>query len=152
MVSKSVMGSRRQDAPSAATASAVDPQWGEIGALLLAVMAGPLCWALWVWPSINDAGYLPESGYAGFFATLALIALAVGALGGLGSLSLVLLSIVSYVSAMATVFFWWSQDETGLFMVGIIMLALPVLAGAFIFVAAGRGAMRALLRRREGQR
>lgn len=57
------------------------------------------------------------------------------ALSGPGAGVFLPLALLLYLSARGTVYVWWSSsDTTGLFMVGIMMLALPVLAGTFLFV------------------
>ncbi|MGC1209354.1 MAG: hypothetical protein WA880_15525 [Ornithinimicrobium sp.] len=45
---------------------------------------------------------------------------------------------------MVTIYVWWSGDVTGLFMIGVMMLALPVALGAVGFVPGDWGIGRSL--------
>ncbi|MGB3827754.1 MAG: hypothetical protein WA962_03180 [Ornithinimicrobium sp.] len=110
-----------------------------IAGVLFAILAGPVAWAMWVWPFRSDFGYLPPSGYTAFFVTLALWGVLIGAVAVRRFPTLMALAAISWMSVMITLYVWWSQDETGLFMLGIVSLALPVGAAAVALLATGWG-------------
>ena len=110
------------------------------------VLLGPLAaWLLWV--SWSD-GYASDASNVAWFASVATAVVAAGALAPAGWAHRVALSALGVVSTIATLVWWWSaEDESGLFMVGVL-LATPLVAAA----APALLGLGALLRRHLGRR
>ncbi|GAA1450477.1 hypothetical protein GCM10009641_82990 [Mycobacterium cookii] len=89
----------------------------------MVVVGPPVAWLLWVSWSEDKAS---DAVHVAWFATVAASWIVAGALVGRRS-TRVRIAAVAVVSALATLFGWWSsQDESGLFVVGLI-IATPFL-------------------------
>jgi hypothetical protein len=99
-----------------------------LAALSAVVLGPPVAWLLWVSWSEDKAS---DAAHVAWFATVAMCSIAAGALAGRRSAHLPI-AAVAVVSALVTLFGWWSsQDESGLFMVGL-MIATPCLVLASV--------------------
>ena len=97
-----------------------------------AVVAGPpLAWLLWISWSEDKAS---DAAHVAWFATVAASWVVAGALAGRRSAHPTI-AAVAVVSALVTLFAWWSsQDDSGLFLVGLLfvtpfllVMSLPLL-------------------------
>lgn len=87
------------------------------------VLGPPVSWLLWVSWSGDKAS---DAAHVAWFATVAMCWVAAGALAGRRSAHR-RIAVVAVVSALVTLFCWWSsQDESGLFLVGLL-IATPFL-------------------------
>ena len=102
-----------------------------LAALSAVVLGPPVAWLLWVSRSEDKAS---DAAHVAWFATVAASWVVAGALAGRRSAH-VRIAAVAVVSALVTLFGWWSsQDESGLFVVGLItatpfllLMSLPLL-------------------------
>ena len=113
--------------------------------LAVALLAPPAAWLVWV--SWSD-GTTSEARHVAWFVTVALGCVLAGALAP-RSARLLWPALVAVVSTIVTLFVWWSgEDESGLFLVGIIVATPPVAAASLPLMLLGR----ALASRRRGAR
>ncbi|SED19871.1 hypothetical protein SAMN04489844_3895 [Nocardioides exalbidus] len=108
-----------------------------LAALVVVLATPPLAWLLW----ISSADGTPsDARHVAWFATVALGCVVAGALAGTRS-RLWLPAVSGVASAVVTLYLWWSsEDETGLFMVGIIIATPLMLVASLPLLLIGRAA------------
>jgi hypothetical protein len=104
------------------------PSRATVAAFALVVLSPLVAWLLWVSWSDSKAS---DAMHVAWFATVAVGCVAAGALApGRGTRAW--LAAVAVLSTLATLFWWWSaQDDSGLFIVGLV-LATPLLVAASV--------------------
>ena len=104
--------------------------------VLVVALTPAFAWLVWISPS---EGLASDLAHVAWFATVAVGVLVAGVVAPAGALALGALWPVSVVSTMGTLFLWWSSvDESGLFMVGLIVAFPPVVGAAPLLVMLGR--------------
>ena len=94
-------------------------------AYVLVALGPVLAWVTWISWSDEKAS---DAMHAAWFATVAATCVLAGGLAPRRSTHLAALSGIAIVATMATLFLWWStSDESGLFIIGI-MLATPIVS------------------------
>lgn len=103
--------------------------------LAVALLSPPTAWLVWV--SWSD-GTTSDARHVAWFVTVALGCVLAGALAP-RSARLLWPALVAIVSTVATLFVWWSgEDESGLFLVGIIVATPPVVGASLPLMLLGR--------------
>jgi hypothetical protein len=93
--------------------------------LAMVVLTPPVAWLVWV--SWSD-GKASDAMHVAWFATVALGCVLAGALAD--RTRLLVIAGAAILSTIVTLFVWWSsEDESGLFLVGII-IATPLVVAA----------------------
>ncbi|NYI69195.1 hypothetical protein [Spelaeicoccus albus] len=105
-------------------------------AYALVLLSPALAWSAWVsW----DGGYASNAMSVLWFVTVALGCLISGILAPRSKRHYFTLVAIATVSTIVTLYLWWSsEDETGLFMVGIIIVAPLVLVASGVVLLIGR--------------
>ena len=99
-----------------------------VAAFLVALLSPPLAWLVWV-PWSN--GSASDAVNIAWFVTVAVGCVVAGALAG-EHVRRLWLALVAILSTVATLWLWWSsEDESGLFVIGIIV-ATPLVAVASV--------------------
>lgn len=100
------------------------------------VLSPPLAWPAWV---ATSAGHPSDARHVLWFVTVAVGVLVAGAVGRPRGRMHVGLSVVAVVASVVTLFAWWgSEDETGLFVVGIVLATPPAAVAAPLLLLFGR--------------
>lgn len=95
----------------------------------LVLLSPVIAWLAWI--ATADA-YPSDARHVAWFATVALGCALAGLCAPSGKAHLTALALVAILATLTTLFLWWSsEDESGLFMVGII-LAAPLVTGAAV--------------------
>ncbi|RYB90450.1 hypothetical protein EUA93_20070 [Nocardioides oleivorans] len=111
------------------------PNRSRLAALVVVLAVPPLAWLLWISPVDGTAS---DARHVAWFVTVALGCVVAGALAGARS-RLWVLAAPGVVSAVVTLYLWWSsQDESGLFLVGIIIATPLMLVASLPLLLVGR--------------
>lgn len=113
-----------------ARAGTVGPSWVLTALACGLVIFGPgVAWVVWIsWTSDKAS----DAMHVAWFATVAIACLVAGGLAPRTPRLYLPLFVVAPASTLLTLFLWWSaEDDTGLFMIGII-IATPLVVGAAI--------------------
>jgi hypothetical protein len=110
-----------------------------VAAHLLVVAVPLLAWLVWV---SGREGYAGDAAHVGWFATVALGVLVAGFVAPPRT-RLGVLALLAVVATMVTLWGWWSsEDESGLFVIGIVLAAPLVALAAPVLLLAGRALSR----------
>jgi len=101
----------------------------------VALLAPPLAWVVWI--SWSD-GKASDAMHVVWFATVALGYVLAGAIAPRG-VRLLWPALVAIVSTIGTLFLWWSaEDDSGLFLIGILLATPPVAAASLPLLMLGQ--------------
>lgn len=105
-------------------------------AYALVLLSPALAWLAWVsW----DGGYANNAMSVLWFVTVALGCLIAGIIAPRSKRHYFALAAIATVSTIVTLYLWWSsEDETGLFMVGIMMATPLVIVASGVVLLIGR--------------
>jgi MFS-type transporter involved in bile tolerance (Atg22 family) len=102
---------------------------------VVALLAPPVAWAAWISWSDGKSG---DAQHVAWFATVAVGCVLAGALAPRGA-RLLWPAAAAVLSTLGTLFLWWSsEDESGLFLVGLIIAAPLVVAASLPLLLLGQ--------------
>lgn len=102
---------------------------------VVALLAPPAAWVAWISWSDGKAG---DAQHVAWFGTVALGCVLAGALAPPGA-PLLWPAVVAVLSTVVTLFLWWSsEDDSGLFLVGILLATPLVVASSLPLLLLGR--------------
>jgi hypothetical protein len=107
-----------------------------VAALVVIALAPPAAWVAWI---SGAGGYASDTRTVLWFATVALGALLAGVVAPRGRQAWLSLWPVGLLSSLVTLWRWWSsEDDSGLFVVGLIIATPLVALAGMALVALGQ--------------